>query len=120
MSKEWLEEIERHAEHKSIMPMYPMHDRPIKNTTSIRTKDYDWLTKQAERAQELEKNLEKYRNGFELQLQINNSIKKKNKRYREIINYVMKTKPSHYSNMYELLDDIKFVINETLEGESDE
>lgn len=40
---------------------------------------------------------------------------KQNKRYREAINYVMKAKSSHYNNNLDnALDDIKFVINETI------
>jgi len=46
-------------------------------------------------------------------------IKEQNKRYREAIDYVMKTEAGHYSNMYELLEDVKFVINKTLESESE-
>lgn len=40
---------------------------------------------QAERVQDLEEDLTKYRNSLEFQLLINNSIKKQNKRYREAI-----------------------------------
>ena len=89
MSKERLEEIERHAEHRSIMPMYPMHDRPIKNTTSIRTKDYDWLIKQAERAEESERqmftmveNTEKLKSMLNFKIKL---LEKQNKRYRDVI-----------------------------------
>jgi len=75
------------------------------------------LKNKAERVQELEKNLEKYRNGFELQLQINNSIKKKNKRYRETI----KTAIRHMKDSDHL--GVKFalgVLEQVLESDSHE
>jgi len=43
-------------------------------------------------------------------------LDQQNKRYREAIDYVMETESGHYSNMYELLDDIKFVVNKILES----
>ena len=46
-------------------------------------------------------------------------LEKQNKRYRKAIDYVMKTEAGHYSNMYELIEDVKLVINKTLGSETE-
>jgi|SRR5690625_2296580 len=83
----------------------------------------DWLIEQAERAervQELEEDLTKYRNSFEFQLLINNSIKKQNKRYREALEFYAGGKHVAYK-LDETDDDLVVDYGETarkaLEGE---
>ncbi|SRR5699024_10554390 len=43
-----------------------------------------------------------------------------NKRYREAIEYVMNAKVNQYASVENVISDIKFVLSETLEGESNE
>src|SRR5690625_3439165 len=79
----------------------------------------DWLIEQAERAQELEE--------FNRILSSDKSMfieelvreQQQNKRYREVIEYVMTAKSTHYSSLENALEDIKYVINEVLERDSE-
>jgi len=43
------------------------------------------------------------------------SLQQQNKRYREAIKYVTSANATHYPDIKSALEDIKFVINETLE-----
>lgn len=74
-----------------------------------------------ERVQELEEERERYQSGRNVAVATKmkkDDLEKQNKRYREAINYVMKAKSSHYNNdLDNALDDIKYVINETLRGD---
>ena len=106
MSKERLEEAKLMAEMLRAETRLP-HDFPFDLV--------DWLVEQAERVQELEEDLTKYRNGFEFQLLINNSIKKQNKRYREAIEDIKKTWKNPH-NPYNQLDEIHEIIKELEES----
>ena len=79
----------------------------------------EWLIEQAERTQELEE--------FNRILSSDKSMfieelvreQQQNKRYREVIEYVMTAKSTHYSSLENALEDIKYVINEVLERDSE-
>src|SRR5690625_3764971 len=72
------------------------------------------------KVQELERNLEY---GAKVVVKTAEKLyyeKQQNKRYREAIDYVMTAEATQYRSLENALEDIKFVINETLESDSDE
>ena len=44
-------------------------------------------------------------------------LTEQNKRYRKAIDYVMTAEITHYDSVEQLLADVKYVIEKTLEGE---
>jgi len=122
MSKKRLEEIVEKISEQNF-------DRIIVPETlvTVEYQDIKFLTnaliKQTERVQELEEDLTKYRNGFEFQLLINNSIKKQNKRYREALEFY--ADPNNYElkgrgTVSSLVFDGGIRARKALEGESSE
>lgn len=85
---------------------------------TVSQSDIEWLIEQAERVQELEKELVKYRNSFELQLLINNNIKNQIKRYREALVEIRNHGTYELNNA--LKTDYGWIAHEALEGESNE
>lgn len=74
--------------------------------------DMIWLIEQAERAQELGSS---YKRTIKKQHTQIVDLMKQNKRYREALTYVLKTHIEQYHDPKNMLDDIKFVVNEALE-----
>lgn len=115
MSKERLEEIKQFLKHfHNAVDVEDYIKAYIFNTLKV-----EWLIEQAERAQELEE--------FNRILSSDKSMfieelvreQQQNKRYREVIEYVMTAKSTHYSSLENALEDIKYVINEVLERDSE-
>lgn len=107
--KERLEEARLMAEMLRVETRLP-HDFPFDLV--------DWLVEQAERVQELEEDLTKYRNGFEFQLLINNSIKKQNKRYKRALEEISNADwNSEGLDAERELDKVTDVAFKALEGE---
>lgn len=73
---------------------------------------FEWVIEQAERVKELEK--EKSPDARQVVLE---GLYAENKRYREAIDYVMTAEATQYRSLENALEDIKFVINETLESD---
>src|SRR5690625_4556243 len=114
MSKERLEEI------KEYFGYWMENDFNREWSLSNETiNNLKFLIKQAEEVEKLQSYLEVYENTLRHMDNKCFKVERQNKRYREAIDYVMKTEAGHYSNMYELLEDVKFVINRTLESESE-
>ena len=79
--------------------------------------DINWLIKQAEQVQELEEtNKKNYWIAADFKFE-NLKLEQQNKRYREAIDYVMTAEATQYRSLENALEDIKFVINETLESD---
>src|SRR5690625_4024133 len=114
MSKERLEEIQ-----KDVNYAYRRDGSINTKAVTMHIEHYEHLYEQAERVQELESELNK-------QLEIGyyfegetHDLAEQNKRYREVIEYVMTAKSTHYSSLENALEDIKYVINEVLERDSE-
>src|SRR5690625_1696084 len=80
---------------------------------------HELVMEQAERAQELEE--------FNRILSSDKSMfieelvreQQQNKHYREALEFIMTAKSTHYSSLENALEDIKYVINEVLERDSE-
>lgn len=104
MSKERLEEIKKELELDWSDISYVVNQDDVK-----------WLI---ERVQELEEDLTKYRNSFEFQLLINNSIKKQNKRYKRALEEISNADwNSEGLDAERELDKVTDVAFKALEGE---
>lgn len=68
-----------------------------------------------ERVHELEEHLRLANQYVKKEREINTRLEQQNKCYREAIDYVMSAKTNHYNNLENAMEDIKFVIKETLE-----
>ncbi|HSH24218.1 MAG TPA: hypothetical protein VLA13_01570 [Massilibacterium sp.] len=77
----------------------------------------DYAREQAERVQELEEAIADYAYEIGKRKRALNKKNEQNKRYREAIDYVMKSEIKHYDSVEQLLADVKYVIEKTLEGE---
>lgn len=82
----------------------------------INTKYILEIIEQAERVQELEEDLTKYRNGFEFQVLINNSIKKQNQRYREALEAIAYFDDKEEGEVATRID-AKYIARKALEDE---
>ncbi len=56
---------------------------------------------------------------FEWLIEQAEQLERQNKRYREVVEYVITAKPTHYKNLENALVDITHVIMEMLEEESE-
>jgi len=95
----------------------------------VKEKHFNWLLEQAVRTQELEseradwelghKQLSECVEELEQKVRVDSELFDKqvqqNKRYREAINYVVNTKVNQYASAENILEDIRFVLNEALE-----
>jgi len=105
MSKKRLEEA------KDYLEYWINNDLSLEWALSNEAKQHlKYLIEQAERVEELENKIDRIR--F-----VNNDFYKQNKRYRDALIYVMKTHIEQYHDPKNKLEDIKFVVNEALEGE---
>lgn len=87
---------------------------------SYTNEDIDWLIEQAERVQELEEKHKEYvsfteSNNHSMDADLE-KLYKQNKCYRESLIYVRKAHIGQYHDFKSMLEDIKFVVNKTLEG----
>lgn len=94
-------------------------NKQLKNNLSVYKGYYNSTLKHnkelVEQVQELEEaNKKNYWIASDFKFE-NLNLEQQNKRYREAIDYVMTAKTTHYSSLENALEDIKFVINETLE-----
>ena len=89
---------------------------------SYTNEDIDWLIEQAEQVQELKEKHKEYvsfveSNNHSMDADLE-KLYKQNKRYREALTYVTKAHIEQYHDLENMLEDIKFIVNKTLEDES--
>ena len=79
--------------------------------------DMEWLINRVQELEEDNKNLQVLSS---INRKEHMRIHEQNKRYREAIEYVINAKVNQYASVENIINDIKFVISEALESESDE
>jgi len=80
-------------------------------------KALEWTVKQAKRVQELKEERDEWKDTAQSYYMTNQELREQNKRHREAIDYVMTAEITHYDSVEQLLADVKYVIEKTLEGE---
>src|SRR5690625_529251 len=110
MSKERLEEASEWL--RSMYDLLSLKtDEEDRAYTQKRIDLFEWMIEQINRLDGGET--------FKGYIEINEVQEQQNKRYREAIEYVMTAKSTHYSSLENALEDIKYVINEVLERDSE-
>ena len=87
---------------------------------NLDSQDVEWLIEQAQRVLELEGKHKEYvsfveSNNHSMDADLE-KLYKQNKRYRDALIYVTKSHIEQYHDFENMLEDIKFVVNKTLEG----
>ena len=121
MSKKRLEEIKESVEVDIVDLVYDPTERWIKSY-SLSEGDYRYLIEQAERVQELEKDIKEWEIVNESWEEINENLAEQNKRYREALEEIVYQENLKETNVFgydheDISSYVEEVARQALEGE---
>ena len=95
--------------------LYLNDEASCKSFVGYKNMIFQLFEKQAERVQELEEERDEWKDTAQSYYMTNQELRGQNKRFREALIYVTKARIEQYHDFKSMLEDIKFVVNKTLE-----